>query len=88
MLRRDGCDVVGMTGMPEAVLARELGLAYATCAVVVSATEVVDAWASGTGSSSSAHPDSTVADIAANFIIDCTGQSPELVREGKGEMEV
>jgi len=33
-LERDGCDIVGMTGMPEAALARELGLCYATCAVV------------------------------------------------------
>ena len=28
-MRRDGCDLVGMTGMPEAGLARELGLDYA-----------------------------------------------------------
>jgi 5'-methylthioadenosine phosphorylase len=34
-LERDGADMVGMTGMPEASLARELGLAYATMAVVV-----------------------------------------------------
>jgi 5'-methylthioadenosine phosphorylase len=34
-LERDGADVVGMTGMPEAALARELDLAYATIAVVV-----------------------------------------------------
>jgi 5'-methylthioinosine phosphorylase len=34
-LARDGCDIVGMTGMPEAGLARELGLEYACCAVVV-----------------------------------------------------
>jgi 5'-deoxy-5'-methylthioadenosine phosphorylase len=33
-LERDGCDIVGMTGMPEAALARELDLCYATCAVV------------------------------------------------------
>lgn len=33
-LERDGCDMVGMTGMPETALARELGLCYATCAVV------------------------------------------------------
>ena len=33
-LERDGADVVGMTGMPEAGLARELGLCYATVAVV------------------------------------------------------
>jgi 5'-methylthioadenosine phosphorylase len=34
-LERDGADVIGMTGMPEAVLARELGLPYATLAIVV-----------------------------------------------------
>lgn len=34
-LERDGADVVGMTGMPEAALARELDLAYAAIAVVV-----------------------------------------------------
>lgn len=33
-MERDGCGIVGMTGMPEAALAAELGLAYATCAVV------------------------------------------------------
>jgi len=32
---RDGADMVGMTGMPEASLARELGLSYAAIAVVV-----------------------------------------------------
>lgn len=41
-MARDGCDLVGMTGMPEAALARELGLAYACCAVVVN-------WAAGRG---------------------------------------
>src|SRR6267154_3429264 len=34
-LQRDGADLVGMTGMPEAVLARELELDYASLAVVV-----------------------------------------------------
>ena len=34
-LQNDGCDIVGMTGMPEAALARELGLRYACIAVVV-----------------------------------------------------
>jgi 5'-methylthioinosine phosphorylase len=33
-LERDGCDMVGMTGMPEAALARELDICYACCAVV------------------------------------------------------
>ena len=39
-LERDVCDILGMTGMPEAALARELGLRYATCAVVAN-------WAAG-----------------------------------------
>ncbi|MRT32519.1 S-methyl-5'-thioadenosine phosphorylase, partial [Xylella fastidiosa subsp. multiplex] len=33
-LRRDGCDLVGMTGMPEAALAREKGLEYACMGIV------------------------------------------------------
>lgn len=39
-LRRDGCHIVGMTGMPEAVLARELEMEYASLALVVN-------WAAG-----------------------------------------
>lgn len=34
-MERDGCDIVGMTGMPEAALARELDLPYACLALVV-----------------------------------------------------
>ena len=34
-MERDGCDIVGMTGMPEAALARELALPYACLALVV-----------------------------------------------------
>ncbi len=41
-LRRDGCDLVGMTGMPEAVLARELELDYACLALIAN-------WAAGCG---------------------------------------
>ncbi len=33
-MQRDGCDLVGNTGMPEAALARELGLEYAALCVV------------------------------------------------------
>ncbi len=33
-MEKDGCDIVGMTGMPEAALAREQGICYAHCAVV------------------------------------------------------
>jgi len=36
-LERDGADIVGMTGMPEAALARELDMEYATIAIVVNA---------------------------------------------------
>jgi len=39
-LERDGADMVGMTAMPEAALAREAGLAYAALVVVVN-------WAAG-----------------------------------------
>lgn len=39
-LERDGCDMVGMTGMPEASLARELGICYACLALSVN-------WAAG-----------------------------------------
>lgn len=41
-LARDGCDIVGMTGMPEAGLARELELCYANFSLVVN-------WAAGLG---------------------------------------
>lgn len=34
-MQRDGCDLVGMTGMPEAALARELNLEYAAFCLVV-----------------------------------------------------
>lgn len=34
-MERDGCDVVGMTAMPEAGLARELSIRYLTLAMVV-----------------------------------------------------
>lgn len=47
-LGKDGCDIVGMTGMPEAALARELGLPYACLAVVVN-------WAAGVGGGDSIH---------------------------------
>ena len=48
-MRRDGCDLVGMTGMPEAGLARELGLDYACLAIVAN-------WAAGAGPD----PDETI----------------------------
>lgn len=32
--QNDGCDLLGMTGMPEAILAQEIGLDYAVCGLV------------------------------------------------------
>jgi len=39
-LEKDGCNIVGMTGMPEASLAKELGIDYACYCIVVN-------WAAG-----------------------------------------
>jgi 5'-methylthioadenosine phosphorylase len=52
-LERDGADMVGMTGMPEAALAKELGLSYATIAVVVN-------YAAGRGNSRDQVPLETI----------------------------
>ena len=46
-LERDGVQIVGMTGMPEAALARELGVPYAALAVVAN-------WAAGRADSEQA----------------------------------
>jgi len=48
-LERDGADIVGMTGMPEAALAREIGLEYAALTVVAN-------YAAGRGDSEHAVP--------------------------------
>jgi 5'-methylthioinosine phosphorylase len=45
-MERDGCDIVGMTAMPEAALARELDIKFACITVVVN-------WAAGKGSQTS-----------------------------------
>lgn len=39
-MEKDGCNVVGMTGMPEAALAKELGMDYAAVSVIAN-------WAAG-----------------------------------------
>lgn len=68
-LRRDGCDLVGMTGMPEAGLARELGLDYACLAIVAN-------WAAGCGDGE----EITLAEVLANVDAASTGL-PELIAE-------
>ncbi len=55
-LKRDGCDVIGMTGMPEAALAREAGLSYASLCVVAN-------WAAGCGDAA----EITLEEIFANL---------------------
>jgi 5'-methylthioinosine phosphorylase len=56
-MRRDGCDLVGMTGMPEAGLAREMGLDYACLALVAN-------WAAGCGPHGG--EEITLAEVLAN----------------------
>ena len=68
-MRRDGCDLVGMTGMPEAALARELGLDYACLAIVAN-------WAAGCGSGE----EITMAEVLSNVEAASNGL-PELVAE-------
>ena len=57
-MRRDGCDLVGMTGMPEAGLAREMGLEYACLAIVAN-------WAAGCGTDEEITMDEVLANVAA-----------------------
>ena len=68
-MRRDGCDLVGMTGMPEAGLARELGLEYACLAIVAN-------WAAGRGDAT----EITMAEVLANVDAASAGIAP-LLRE-------
>jgi 5'-methylthioinosine phosphorylase len=68
-MRRDGCDLVGMTGMPEAALARELGLEYACLAIVAN-------WAAGCGDAQ----EITLAEVLDNVAAASAGL-PELVAE-------
>jgi len=59
-LRRDGCDLVGMTGMPETSLAREMGLDYACLALVAN-------WAAGCGPATGpAQGEITMDEVLAN----------------------
>src|SRR5581483_5529969 len=55
-LERDGADLVGMTGMPEASLAREISLEYAAIAVVAN-------YAAGRGDSKQAIPLESIAAV-------------------------
>jgi 5'-methylthioinosine phosphorylase len=71
-MRRDGCDLVGMTGMPEAVLARELFVDYACLALVAN-------WAAGCGEAGPVAPIS-LDEIHENLAV-ATSQVPEIIEE-------
>ena len=66
-LRRDGCDLVGMTGMPETGLAREMGLEYACLALVAN-------WAAGCGDAGEITMEEVLANVAA-----ATARLPQLL---------
>ncbi|HET6603778.1 MAG TPA: S-methyl-5'-thioinosine phosphorylase [Xanthomonadaceae bacterium] len=68
-MRRDGCDLVGMTGMPEAALARETGMEYAALCLVAN-------WAAGCDAS--AHR-ITMEEVFANLEA-ATAKVPPLLR--------
>jgi 5'-methylthioinosine phosphorylase len=71
-LRRDGCDLVGMTGMPEAGLAREMGLDYVCLALVAN-------WAAGCGpSTGSGFGEITMDEVLAN-VAAASAQLPQLL---------
>jgi 5'-methylthioinosine phosphorylase len=68
-MRRDGCDLVGMTGMPEAGLARELGIDYACLAIIAN-------WAAGCGDGAEITLEEVLANVSA-----ATASLPQLLEE-------
>jgi 5'-methylthioinosine phosphorylase len=72
-MRRDGCDLVGMTGMPEAALARELGVDYACLALVAN-------WAAGCGDEAEISIDEIMANLET-----ATAEVPKILAGMRGE---
>jgi len=66
-MRHDGCDLVGMTGMPEAALARELECDYACLALVAN-------WAAGCGDEAEISLPEIFANLAA-----ATAEVPKII---------
>lgn len=72
-----GGNVVGMTGVPECVLARELGMCYACLAVVTN-------YAAGIGDRPLSHEEvieqmKKVNTILQNYVVDCLMRMPEKI---------
>ncbi len=70
-----GGDVVGMTAVPECVLARELGICYACVAVVTN-------FAAGIGNDALSHEEvieemDRVQEVLNNYVVDCLLSIPE-----------
>jgi 5'-deoxy-5'-methylthioadenosine phosphorylase len=58
-MEKDGCDIVGMTAMPEAALARELEMNYATLSLVVNWAAGREGTTRSTDASNGKSPDQT-----------------------------
>lgn len=72
-LERDGADMVGMTGMPEAALARELELKYATIAVVAN-------YAAGRGTNKQNIPLKEIFAVLDNAMVNVRNVLQQLVK--------
>ena len=59
--QNDGCDIIGMTAMPECSLAKEIGISYAIIAFVVN-------WCAGINDSSSKIDHSKIVEISNTTI--------------------
>jgi purine nucleoside phosphorylase len=72
-MHNDGCDIVGMTAMPEAALARELDMNYATLSLVVN-------WAAGKGGDGDQKPEIISMDEIKRRIAEGNETSEKLVK--------
>jgi purine nucleoside phosphorylase len=71
-MQRDGCDIVGMTAMPEAALAKELEMKYATLSLVVN-------WAAGKSVMSQAGDS-----LIEQPLMESSLQEPSLIEQSQG----
>ena len=77
-MRRDGSDLVGMTGMPEAALARELGMQYVCIALVAN-------WAAGCGDPVDVGAQEISVDEIFAILRECAAKVPLLIRAMLGQ---
>jgi 5'-methylthioadenosine phosphorylase len=77
-MARDGADMVGMTGMPEAYLARELDLCYATVGAVVN-------YAAGRGLSADGIQMEEIQAVLGEVMLQVRHVLEQLVTDGAGQ---